>query len=112
MQRKQKNVEIRIKKEKKEQKIHVIGKGEEGTFTGVCSCSLNMSGLLSGTAVRTCAPDFPGNFSFQITALIVILWILNLGSGKWLSGGKYMKINALQIAWTLQTHLTLTFWSP
>lgn len=105
MRRKQKDMEIRIRKERKEQKFHVIGKGEEGTFTGICSGSLNMS-------VRTCAPDFPGNFSFQITALIVILWILNLGSGKWPLGGKYMKINALQVAWTLQTHLTLTFWSP
>lgn len=69
MQTKQKGMEIRIIKEKKEQKIHVIGKGEEGTFIDVCSCSLNLSGLLSGKAMRTWALDFSGNFSIQITSL-------------------------------------------
>ena len=47
IQRKQKAMEIRIIREKKEQRIHIIEKDKEGTFIDVHSYSLDMSGVLN-----------------------------------------------------------------
>ena len=56
------DIRIRIIRERREKKIHVLGQDEEGTFSDVHSCSLNTSLFLNQMAMRTYAVDFPGKF--------------------------------------------------